>query len=54
MPTYEYSCSECKKRFSLVMTIREHDKRRVKCPKCASQRVTQAVQDFFATTSKKS
>lgn len=54
MPTYEYSCPQCKKRFSLVMSIKDHDRRRVKCPKCASARVSQTVQGFFATTSKKS
>jgi putative FmdB family regulatory protein len=54
MPTYEYTCEKCRKRFSLVMSISEHDRRKVKCPKCSSQRVAQTVQGFFATTSKKS
>ena len=54
MPTYEYVCPQCKKRFSLVMSIKDHDRRRIKCPKCANTRVAQTVQGFFATTSKKS
>jgi putative FmdB family regulatory protein len=54
MPTYSYLCNACKKKFSLVMTIKDHDRHKVKCPKCASTRVSQTVQGFFATTSKKS
>jgi putative FmdB family regulatory protein len=54
MPTYDYLCSQCKKRFSLSMSIKDHDQRKIKCPKCASTRVTQSIQGFFATTSKKS
>jgi putative FmdB family regulatory protein len=54
MPTYDYTCQKCKKKFTLNMTIGEHDKKRVKCPRCSSQAVKQSVQAFFATTSKKS
>jgi len=36
------------------MTISAHDKKKVKCPKCASAKTDQLVQSFFATTSKKS
>jgi len=54
MPTYEYTCRKCNKRFSLVMRMNEHGTKKVKCPKCASSQVTQQVQSFFATTPKKS
>jgi len=54
MPTYDYMCKKCKKKFSLVMRISEHDRKRVKCPKCSSTQVAQSVQSFFTTTSKKS
>jgi putative FmdB family regulatory protein len=54
MPTYEYTCKKCNKTFSLAMRLSEHGKKRVKCPKCAGRQVTQRVQSFFATTSKKS
>jgi putative FmdB family regulatory protein len=54
MPTYEYTCTKCNKKFSVVMTMTEHDRRKIKCPKCASGRVSQIVTGFFATTSKKS
>jgi putative FmdB family regulatory protein len=54
MPTYEYSCKGCKKTFTLTMTLGEHDKARVACPKCKSKKVEQRFAAFFAVTSKKS
>jgi putative FmdB family regulatory protein len=54
MPTYDYICGKCGKRFSKSLTIAEHDRRRVNCPKCSSKQVNQRVQPFFATTSRKS
>jgi putative FmdB family regulatory protein len=54
MPTYEYICKKCNKKFSSTMSIREHDKKKIRCPKCSSTEVAQSVQAFFATTSKKS
>jgi putative FmdB family regulatory protein len=54
MPTYEYACKECKKTFTLTMTLGEHEKARVACPKCKSKKVEQQFAAFFAVTSKKS
>jgi putative FmdB family regulatory protein len=54
MPSYEYACKACKKTFTLTLTIREHDKKRVACPKCKSRKVEQQFGSFFAVTSKKS
>lgn len=54
MPTYEYRCEKCRKKFTLLMTVADHDRRRQKCPKCGSQRVTQMLGAFYAQTSKKS
>ncbi len=54
MPTYEYRCEECKKEFSLVMSIREHDQGKVKCPKCKSEKTVQLLSQFTAQTSRKS
>jgi putative FmdB family regulatory protein len=54
MPTYEYLCLSCKKRFSVIMTIREYEKGKTKCPKCGKGRVKQQVTPFMAQTSKKS
>jgi putative FmdB family regulatory protein len=54
MPHYEYLCSGCGKKFSLVLTLDEHDKGNVKCPKCGGTKVEQQWAAFYATTSKKS
>ncbi len=54
MPTYSYQCEACKNVFSMQMTIAEHDRERIKCPKCDSKRVQQQFGSFGVKTSKKS
>jgi putative FmdB family regulatory protein len=58
MPTYEYLCKRCGERFSQTMSVSEHDKHSVHCPKCgtAEERgeVAQQLSAFFAQTAKKS
>ena len=54
MPNYEYECKACKKNFTLIITVAEHDSKRVACPKCKSKKVEQQYAAFFAVTSKKS
>ena len=53
MPTYDYRCEACNKSFSLAMSMKEHDEKKIKCPKCSSVRVKQKVSSFFAITSHK-
>jgi putative FmdB family regulatory protein len=54
MPHYEYLCHACNKKFSVVMSIAEHEKNKIKCPKCGGAKVEQQWAAFHATTSKKS
>ena len=54
MPHYEYFCQGCNKKFSLALTVAQHDKGRIKCPKCGGAKVEQQWAAFYATTSKKS
>ena len=54
MPTYEYACAECNRKFTLIMSFDEHDRKRPKCPRCKSGRVRQQVSGFFSKTSRKS
>ena len=54
MPTYEYQCQNCKKVFTVVMSISEYEKGKVKCPKCGKGRVKQQITQFMVQTSKKS
>ena len=54
MPTYEYVCNACGKKFSVIRTFSEHDKGRIACPKCQSRAVEQRFSTVFTKTSRKS
>jgi putative FmdB family regulatory protein len=54
MPNYEFFCNACKKTFSKILTIAEHDAEKTSCPHCGSQEVEQRWSAFSAVTSKKS
>jgi putative FmdB family regulatory protein len=54
MPSYEFICKECKKTFTLTLSLAEYEKARPACPKCKSRKVEQRFAAFFAVTSKKS
>jgi putative FmdB family regulatory protein len=53
MPVYEYQCDKCDRAVTLTLTIREHDKGPVKCPKCGSA-LRPLLSTFLTQTSKKS
>jgi putative FmdB family regulatory protein len=54
MPTYDYVCEKCGKRFSVVQRISEHQGRAPACPKCKSRGTRQLPTEFYAKTVKKS
>lgn len=54
MPAYDYRCTACRKKFQLVHSISEHEKKRVKCPKCSSTKVERVFTGVFVKTGKKS
>ena len=54
MPSYEYQCGKCRKRFTVVQRISEHSGRAPDCPKCKSRSTRQLLTSFFAKTGKKS
>ena len=54
MPTYEFVCEKCRKRFSLVMKISDYEKKKFSCPKCKSKKVRQQLSSFQTITAKKS
>jgi putative FmdB family regulatory protein len=54
MPDYRYHCEKCGEDFSLVMTLKEREERKAKCPSCKSKKVTRKLEPFFAKTSRKS
>jgi len=53
MPRYEYYCEDCKKPFELILTLQEHEKGRITCPKCKGKNVHQEVAAFSVITSRK-
>jgi putative FmdB family regulatory protein len=56
MPTYEFQCEKCRKRFDLNYSVAEYEraaKKKIKCPKCARRRVLRQISSFEVKTSKK-
>ena len=54
MPTYDFTCEKCNKKFSLILTVSEHENKKIRCPKCKSVRVKQQLTSFQVVTSRKS
>ncbi|SHH10889.1 putative regulatory protein, FmdB family [Thermosyntropha lipolytica DSM 11003] len=47
MPIYEFKCAACGKKFDLLLSLKERDKK-VKCPECSSDQVERQLSSFFA------
>ncbi|MGB9521529.1 MAG: FmdB family zinc ribbon protein [Anaerolineales bacterium] len=43
MPTYQYRCLDCHKRFEIFMTYSEYGSRPVHCPFCQSEHVERRI-----------
>jgi putative FmdB family regulatory protein len=54
MPMYDYNCLDCGKESLVVLTLKEHESSKVKCPKCGSTKMQQLYSPFVAHTTKKS
>jgi putative FmdB family regulatory protein len=54
MPTYQYRCEKCGKKFERTETISEHEALKLKCPKCGSKKVSFVPGNVYVVTSKKS
>jgi len=54
MPTYEFICEKCKKRFSIQLSLADYEKKKWACPKCKSRKVKQQITPFQIQTSSKS
>ena len=52
MPTYQYRCEKCGKKFERNETISEHEAVKLKCPKCGSQKVSFVPGNVYVVTSK--
>lgn len=53
MPLYEYVCHKCHKKFGEVLTIKEHETKKLHCPKCQSTDLEKVIEPFFAKTASK-
>ena len=48
MPTYEYFCQDCEKKFDMKATIQEKEKGlKVNCPECGSNKTVRVFGNFF-------
>ncbi len=54
MPTYEYRCPACNKKFNIILSISDHDTKKAKCPKCGGRKLDQSLSAFQVKTPKKS
>jgi putative FmdB family regulatory protein len=54
MPTYQYRCEKCGKKFERIETIAKHEATKPKCPKCRSNKVSFVPGTVYVVTSKKS
>jgi len=54
MPTYSYKCTKCGKKFLEILSFKEYEEGKRKCPKCGSASVVQVLETFYAKTSRKS
>jgi putative FmdB family regulatory protein len=54
MPHYEFFCHNCKKLFSMVLSLVDYEEGEVLCPLCGSKKVEQRWSVFSVITSKKS
>jgi len=54
MPTYDYRCQACGKRFTQQASIAEREAKKPACPKCGSKNVVRSFSAVYVKTSKKS
>ena len=54
MPHYEFFCHACKKTFSKILALADHEEGGVACPHCGSHKIEQRWSAFSAITSRKS
>lgn len=55
MPTYEFKCKKCEKKFSLQLSFSEYvQKKSLTCPHCKGKDLVRIYSGFTAVTSKKS
>jgi putative FmdB family regulatory protein len=54
MPLYEFLCLNCKKTFTLPLSLSDFEKRKYQCPKCKSKKLEEQFTSVNVVTNKKS
>lgn len=54
MPLYDFRCLNCKRTFTLVLSVKELEEKKHTCPKCKSKKVEEEITRVTVVTSKKS
>jgi len=54
MPMYEYYCDRCDREVTLILSIGEHEKGRIQCPRCGGKSLRPLLSTFVSQTSRKS
>ena len=54
MPIYEFMCLNCRKKFTMPLTVNDFEKGKYHCPSCKSKKVEEQFTSVNVVTSKKS
>ncbi len=54
MPVYEFVCLDCGREFTLVLSIRDYERKESVCPHCKSKAIERLVTTCEVITAKKS
>lgn len=54
MPTYEFECKTCGKKFTMMESIAAHDSHRETCPACGGMKIDNLISAACVQTEKKS
>ena len=54
MPVYEFKCQKCGKEFTLVLSVKQYERKEFACPDCKAGEVEQLITSAQVITSRKS
>jgi putative FmdB family regulatory protein len=54
MPSYEFQCGKCNRKYSMSLSVKQREEGKYKCPKCGSRKSQPVFGNFYAKTAKKS
>lgn len=54
MPVYEFLCRKCNKTFTQIMSVKELESKKQRCPSCGADDTEQIISHIHTITRKKS